>query len=416
VDEPAPKESLVPGHTPKSRSMRAGWVAVAAVAALALVSGCQNDAKAQTPAGRGSGSSSSSSSSSSGPVSLAITPADGSPPVAPNTQVTVTAQGGPIASVTVKDTKSRTIAGSLSADGLTWTASRYLRPSTSYTVQATSQSGASGKSRFATFAAKITATYHVLPGSGSVVGIGMPLIVQFDSPVADSAKDDVERNLSVTTSPAVGGSWGWLNDQQVMYRSARYWTTGTTISLKANLAGVKTGTGKYVGSDASTSFKIGSAMKSFVNMKTHQMKVYKNGKLLRTLPVSTGRPGPKTETRYGIKVIVAKEPTHIMDSTSIGIPKGSPGYYRITTHWDMRLTWSGEFLHSAPWSVGAQGNTNVSHGCTNLSPSNAIWLYDISKIGDVVKYTGSSRALEQGNGYTLWNYSWADWEKRSALA
>ena len=141
-------------------------------------------------------------------------------------------------------------------------------------------------------------------------------------------------------------------------------------------------------------------MKSYVNMKSHQMKVYKNGKLLRTLPVSTGRPGPKTETRYGIKVIVSKEPTHIMDSTSIGISKGSPGYYRITTHWDMRLTWSGEFLHSAPWSVGAQGNTNVSHGCTNLSPSNAIWLYDISKVGDVVKYTGSSRAIEPGNGYT----------------
>jgi len=244
----------------------------------------------------------------------------------------------------------------------------------------------------------------------------MPLIVQFDSPVADSAKDDVERNLAVSVSPAVTGSWGWLDDRQVMFRSSHYWKSGTKISLKASLAGVKTGAGKYVGADASTSYTIGSAMVSYVNMKTHQMKVYKNGRLLRTLPVSTGRPGPKTETRYGIKVIVSKEPTHIMDSTSIGIPKGQPGYYRITTHWDMRLTWSGEFLHSAPWSVGAQGNTNVSHGCTNLSPSNAIWLYNISKVGDPVKYTGSSRAIEPGNGYTLWNYSYADWHKRSALA
>jgi lipoprotein-anchoring transpeptidase ErfK/SrfK len=406
----------VRGHTPTTRYARAGWVAAAAVASLALVSGCQNDAKAQPPSSGGSTSSSSSSSSASGAVHLAITPADGSHSVAPNTHITVTAQGGPISSVTVKDAKSRTIAGSLSSDGMTWTASRYLRPSTSYTVQAQSESGASTKSSFTTFAPKITATYHVLPGSGSVVGIGMPLIVQFDSPVADSAKDDVERNLAVTTSPSVQGSWGWLDDRQVMYRPALYWTTGTSISLKANLAGVKTGAGKYVGSDAATSYTIGSAMKSFVNMKTHQMKVYKNGKLIRTLPVSTGRPGPKTETRYGIKVIVSKEPTHIMDSTSIGIPKGSPGYYRLTTHWDMRLTWSGEFLHSAPWSVGAQGNTNVSHGCTNLSPSNALWLYNISKVGDVVKYTGSSRAIEQANGYTLWNYTWTDWQKRSALA
>jgi lipoprotein-anchoring transpeptidase ErfK/SrfK len=318
--------------------------------------------------------------------------------------------------VTVKDTKNRVVSGRISADGLSWTASRFLRPSMSYTVSAVASSGTTSKSSFSTFSPKITATYHVLPSAGSVVGVGMPLIVQFDSPVADSAKADVERNLSVSVSPAVTGSWGWLDDRQVMFRSSHYWKTGTKISLQANLAGVKTGTGKYVGSDASTSFTIGSAMVSYVNMKTHHMTVYKNGKLLRTLPVSTGRPGPKTETRYGIKVIVSKEPTHIMDSTSIGMPKGTPGYYRLTTHWAMRLTWSGEFLHSAPWSVGSQGNANVSHGCTNLSPSNAAWLFSVSKIGDPVKYTGSNRAIEQANGYTLWNYSYADWHKRSALA
>ncbi|MDP9218951.1 MAG: Ig-like domain-containing protein [Actinomycetota bacterium] len=402
-----------------TRSARAGWAAAAAAAAVLLVGGCQSNAQADSAGAGGSSSSSTSSSPSStsnGAVSLSILPSNGAAAVAPNTTVRVTATGGPIATVTVKDTKNRVVNGRLSSDGLTWTASRYLRPSMTYSVNAASQSGVKSKSTFSTFAANITATYHLLPSSGSVVGVGMPLTVQFDSPVADSAKADVERNLSVTTSPAVTGSWGWLDDRQVMFRSASYWKTGTKISLKANLAGVKTGTGKYVGSDASTSYQVGSAMMSYVNMKTHQMKVYKNGKLLRILPVSTGRPGPKTETRYGIKVIVSKETTHIMDSTSIGIPKGSPGYYRLTTQWAMRLTWSGEFLHSAPWSVGAQGNTNVSHGCTNLSPSNANWLFGISKVGDVVKYTGSSRAIEQANGYTLWNYSWTDWKKRSARA
>jgi len=385
-----------------------------------LASGCQGSAEAQSPAASGSSSSSSSSSgsstTSSSPVSLKITPENGSDSVAPNTTVKVAATGGPISAVTVKDTKNRVVSGRISADGLSWTASRFLRPSMSYTVSAVATSGTTSKSSFSTFTPKITATYHVLPSAGSVVGVGMPLIVQFDSPVADAAKADVERNLSVSVSPAVTGSWGWLDDRQVMFRSSHYWKTGTKISLKASLAGVKTGTGKYVGSDASTSFTIGSAMVSYVNMKTHHMTVYKNGKLLRTLPVSTGRPGPKTETRYGIKVIVSKEPTHIMDSTSIGIPKGTPGYYRLTTHWAMRLTWSGEFLHSAPWSVGSQGSANVSHGCTNLSPSNADWLFSVSKIGDPVKYTGSNRSIEQGNGYTLWNYSYADWHKRSALA
>jgi lipoprotein-anchoring transpeptidase ErfK/SrfK len=401
------------------RPKRAAWAAVAVAAAVLLASGCQGNAQAESPGGNGTSSptsSSSPSSSTTGSVSLKVTPANGAAAVAPNTTVKVTATGGPISAVTVKDTKNRAVTGSLSADGLSWTASRFLRPSTTYTVSAVAQSGASAKSSFSTLSAKITATYHVLPSTGAVVGVGMPLIVQFDSPVSDAGKAEVERNLSVSTSPRVKGTWGWLDDRQVMYRSTGYWKTGTKISLKANLAGVKTGTGKYVGSDASTSFSIGSAMISYVNMATHQMKVYKNGKLLRTLPVSTGRPGPKTETRNGIKVIVSKEVTHIMDSTSIGIPKGQPGYYRLTTHDAMRLTWSGEFLHSAPWSVGSQGNANVSHGCTNLSPSNAAWLFSISKIGDPVKYTGGSRALEVGNGYTLWNYSYADWHQRSALA
>ena len=144
-------------------------------------------------------------------------------------------------------------------------------------------------------------------------------------------------------------------------------------------------------------------MVSTVNTQTHRMTVTQNGKVLRTLKVSTGRPGNKTETRSGIKVILSRESEHIMDSTTVGIPKGQPGYYRLKTEWAMRLTWSGEFLHSAPWSVGSQGSANVSHGCTNLSPSDAKWLFDRSKMGDVVKFVGSTRGLEEYNGYTMWN-------------
>jgi lipoprotein-anchoring transpeptidase ErfK/SrfK len=385
--------------------------------AVLLASGCQGGSHAQTAASGGGGSTASSSPSTTATpaVSLAISPTNGTASVAPDTTVTVTATGGPITSVSVKDDSSRTVAGKLSSDGATWRATHLLRPSTTYTVQAVSASGTTTSS-FATSSAKITATYHLLTASGSVVGVGMPLGVQFDSPVSDSGKAEVERHLSVTTSPHVAGSWGWLTDTQVMFRPAAYWATGTKITLHANLTGVKTGTGKYVGADESTSYSIGSAMVSTVNMTTHKMVITRNGKVLKTLLVSTGRPGPKTETRNGVKVIITKEPSHVMDSASIGIPKGSPGYYHIVAQWAMRLTWSGEFLHSAPWSVGSQGSANVSHGCTNLSPSGALWLYNASKIGDVVKYVGGHRSLEIGNGYTLWNYTYSQWQHRSALA
>ncbi len=330
--------------------------------------------------------------------------------------MTVTSTGGAIASVAVKDSKSHAVSGTLSSDAMTWTARALLRPGSTYTVEATSASGTTTKSSFATSSAKVTATYHLLTAPGAVVGVGMPLGVQFDTPVSDAGKVEVEKHLSVTTSPHVDGSWGWLTDTQVMFRPSHYWATGTKITLHANLTGVRTGTGKYVANDESTSYSIGAAMISTVNMSTHKMTITRNGKVIKTLLVSTGRPGPKTETRNGIKVIITKEPVHVMDSASIGIPKGSPGYYHITAQWAMRLTWSGEFLHSAPWSVGSQGSANVSHGCTNLSPSGALWLFNQSHIGDVVKYVGGHRALEQGNGYTLWNYTYAQWEKRSALA
>ena len=54
----------------------------------------------------------------------------------------------------------------------------------------------------------------------------------------------------------------------------------------------------------------------------------------------------------------------------------------------MRITWSGVYLHAAPWSVGSQGSTNVSHGCINMSPEDAATYYDMSIPGDPVTVQG----------------------------
>jgi lipoprotein-anchoring transpeptidase ErfK/SrfK len=178
---------------------------------------------------------------------------------------------------------------------------------------------------------------------------------------------------------------------------------------------VQTGVGKYVGNDASTSFTIGSAMVSTVNMRTHRMTVTQDGRTIRTFKVSTGKPGPKTETRYGTKVIIERETALTMDSATVGIPKGDPNYYKIKTKWNLRLTWTGEFIHSAPWSTSAQGSANVSHGCTNMAPADAEWMFTHSKMGDVVNFTGSTRAFKPTEGIGVWVYSYAGWKAQSAL-
>ena len=148
-------------------------------------------------------------------------------------------------------------------------------------------------------------------------------------------------------------------------------------------------------------------------MKTDHMRITRNGQTIRVIPITTGKKG--FETRSGVKVIENKELTRLMDASTGGTNKTDPEYYRLTVQFAMRLTDTGEFLHAAPWSVGAQGHANVSHGCTGMSLENAKWLYNQSEIGDVVIYTGNDRPMEGFNGIGLWNIPLDQWTQGSAL-
>jgi len=353
------------------------------------------------------------------PAVLKTVPADGATGVRPGDPVTVVATTGALESVTVRDAAGSAVPGAMRKQSSAWSSSGLLRPDTSYTVTAKS-TGPDGTattttSRFRTLKPAVTATYTVIPNGGTV-GVGMPVIVQFDSPVGTKAmRAEVEKRVKVTSSPRQAGAWGWLDNRQLMWRPAAFWKPGTHVTLSTPLTGVQTGEGKYVGNDASTSFTVGSAMVSTVDMKTHRMTVTQDGRTLRTFKVSTGKPGPKTETRYGTKVIIERRSALTMDSATVGIPKGDPNYYKIHTKWNMRLTWTGEFVHSAPWSTSAQGTANVSHGCTNMAPADAEWMFTHSKMGDVVKFTGSTRAFKPTEGIGVWVYSYAGWKAQSAL-
>jgi lipoprotein-anchoring transpeptidase ErfK/SrfK len=143
--------------------------------------------------------------------------------------------------------------------------------------------------------------------------------------------------------------------------------------------------------------------------------VFRNGHLVRKMP-TTGGAEPKYTTRSGVKVIVEKDRFHDMNSETIGIdPNSADGYNLKGVEYAMRLTYSGEFIHAAPWSVGSQGHANVSHGCTGLSTANAGWLYQNSLIGDPVEYSGTDKPMTLTNGYGDWNESFAEYAKGSAL-
>jgi lipoprotein-anchoring transpeptidase ErfK/SrfK len=334
-----------------------------------------------------------------------------------DTRLTLEADGGTLREVTV-DSAAGEVPGKMSGDNVTWVADSLLEPGTDYAVTTVARrsDGAPVTRRTSFHTVDLTLdqqTYpSVAPLAGETVGVGMPVIVTFDVAVTDKAT--IEKQLSVTSTPKQPGAWHWISDHEVHWRPKSYWRAGTDVAVDVDINSVPAGAGIFGQEDRHVEFHVGSANIYKVNAQTHQMQVFSDGKLLRTIPITTGKPG--FTTRSGVKVIIEKFRRHRMNSETIGIGKNNPEYYDLdNVEYAMRVTYSGEFVHAAPWSVGSQGYANVSHGCTGMSTSNAGWLYSISKRGDVVEYTGTDRQMEFTNGYGDWNESFATYAKGSAL-
>ncbi|GGU33291.1 L,D-transpeptidase [Nocardioides albus] len=383
---------------------------VVAMVALVALSGC-----AGTPETPDSAKGDSAAASPSAkPLTADISPADGAKDVPVDSTVTVTATSGDFTSVKVARPDGSTVPGSLSADKKKWTANDLLDPELRYTVTATGETGtvtSSFTTRSLSLAQQTFAT--IVPVDKSEVGVGMPVAVYFDVPVKDHAS--FEKRMHVTSTPAQTGSWYWVSDKEARYRPQAYWKPGTTIKVDLDINGASAGGDVYGQHSRNATYKVGDAHVFKVNARTHQMKVFSNGKLLRTIPITTGKPG--FTTRSGIKVISEKHRVKEMRSETIGISdQSSSDYYSLDdVEYAMRISNSGEFIHAAPWSTGSQGYANVSHGCTGLSTANAAWLYGVARIGDIVETTGTDRKMEWDNGFGDWNLSWAEYQKGSAL-
>ena len=414
---------------PTRRHLAAGGLA-SAVLLLAVASGCGSlpDASGSTgDQSQAPGSSQPSTSPSpsatptTAPVKLSTNVDDGADGVKVSTLVTAKASQGQLSKVAVSykyvDTKGvsqkGTLDGSMDKGKTTWTAGDRLEPSGTYTMSVTGKNTAgetsTSKTTFKT--QKLALNQQVFPElyplPDSKVGVGMPAVVRFDTPVAD--KKSFEKNLHITTVPKQTGSWHWYGNQEVHWRPKSYWKPGTKVTVEADVNGVSAGNGNYGQKSSKTNFTVGREFIVKVDLKSHYLGAYRNGKKVNSFPITGGKPG--WTTRSGIKLIMAKEYNKVMTNEQIGAEED----YRLTAAYAMRITNSGEFLHSAPWSVGSQGRANVSHGCTGMSVANSRWLIENTMIGDPVVTTGSNRGIEPGNGYSDWNASFKEYAKGSAL-
>ncbi|RAY13129.1 hypothetical protein DPM19_21805 [Actinomadura craniellae] len=352
------------------------------------------------------------------PLKLTVTPAHAAGGVRPDSPIEVRAVDGTIQNVIVR-TGNKVVDGMMSADRTRWRSRWTLDPGARYLVTA-SGVGRDGKTRsvvstFTTLKPEKTLEARIEgPFDREKVGVGMPIILRFETEVTDRAA--VERAMEIRSSAPVRGAWHWFDDQHLVFRTDRHWRPGTKVRFVGHLSGVQAAKGVYGGEDLKADFQIGAHQSSIASEDSHRMVVWKDGKRLRTFKISMGKGGiRKYTTTNGNHLTMEKAYHVVMDSATVGCPPGCPDYYREDVYWTVRISNSGEYTHSAPWSLGSQGSSNVSHGCVNMSPADAKWFYHFSQRGDPYKVTGTSRELEPNNGWGFWQLPWHKWVRGSAL-
>jgi lipoprotein-anchoring transpeptidase ErfK/SrfK len=365
----------------------------------ASAAGCQDSTQATGPQPAGS-----TPTETVSPAVFSITPVRGARHVAPRALITVNVSNATLTEVTVAG-DGTTLDDLPTAAGGEWRSRQTLHTNTRYTVHAAAIDGSgetvSATSSFRTLAPAHTVRMTIFEGLHQTYGVGMPIILSFDSPVVN--KRAVERSLELRSSKPVVGVWYWDGDSTLYFRPRNYWPSNTTVHFTGNLDGVQTSPGVYGDHTLTQTFRIGRSLIAVASTTSHHVRVYLDRKLFGDWPISSGKPGD--DTPNGTYLSINKHNPEEM--------KG-PGY-DFQVPWSVRFTWSGDYLHDAFWSVGQQGFENVSHGCINLSPENAETYYKMSVPGDPVTVTGSPRAGTWGNGWTVWFLGWQELLRGSAL-
>ncbi|WP_231644828.1 L,D-transpeptidase [Sciscionella sediminilitoris] len=348
-------------------------------------------------------------------VQLKQEPSDGSKLINPTQPVKLSVQNGSLSDVALNSSSGAKVKGEPDAQNRTWTTTEPLGYGKTYTWSGNmvSSDGKQSpvKGSFSTIEPTSTINGKINVGDDQTYGIAMPIKIDFGrNLIPQSKRADVEKALKVETSNNTEGSWAWLDGASVHWRPKGYWEPGTKVKVSAKLYGLNMGNGKYGAGDVSSSFKIGSSQIVKGDTDTHRMQVFKDGKMIEDYPASYGLDSVLwRNTRSGTHVVMSKHSTYLMNN-----PRG--GYENLPVKWAVRISNNGEFIHALPASTWAQGSTNVSHGCVNLSNTRAKQYYDFAQIGDPVEITGSNAKLGSADGdFYDWAIPWDQWQKKSAI-
>ena len=394
------------------------WRVLAAMvtaAILLLTAGCSHKPATSWKGGEGGGAAVSPSPTPK-PASVAVVqPKPNATDVVATTEIKYKSEDPENTTVVVKDSSGDKVNGTLNRDKKTWRAAKAFDWGATYTITV---NGTETEDKVGT----VTTSFTVMPkpsklvrvssflGDGATVGVGMPLIVKFSRAIPQSSRATVERRMIVTSTPKQIGTWHWMSSTEVHYRPKKFWVAGSKVWYTIKLQGVPLGDGWYGRYDLGVTVNIGRAFVMTVSNQTKSMTVTQNGKVVNTIPVSLGK--ESTPSSSGTMVVIEKKLHTVFDTLAeLGPEEG----YRTDIDYAQRITWSGQFIHAAPWSEGVQGKVNVSHGCVNVSEAMGKWLFDRTMMGDPITVSGTGSPLKWGNGWTDWNISYDQYRKGSAL-
>ncbi len=338
------------------------------------------------------------------PARVTVSPANGATKVDTGRGIRVSVARGTIVRVVVA-TSGDPVTGTLNRGATTWRSDQILNVDTRYTLRVTTLDTAGRRATrstsFRTLQPTHTFSTQIFEGAGLTYGVGMPITLTFSQPITNTAA--VERSLELWSSKRVVGAWYWDGPQTVYFRPRSYWPQNTKVRFVGHLNGVEGAPGVYGTHTLRQDFKIGRSLIVVVDTAGHHMHVYLDRRSYATWPISSGKPGDETP-----------------NGTYLTIEKGNPVEmkgpgYDLMVPLSVRFTWSGAYLHAASWSVGSQGFSNVSHGCVNMSPTNAQTYYDLAVPGDPVTVIGSPKAGAWDNGWTMWFLKWREVVAGSAL-
>lgn len=350
---------------------------------------------------------------------LTFTPADAAKDVVPTAPVSLQVKDGWLQRVALTNADGKPVAGTLNRDRTAFTVTEPLGFGAVYTWTG-SVVGRDGKAgpvaaSFVTLNPTTQVNGQFQLSDGQTVGVAAPIIMQFDAAIDNAHKPGVERAMTVVTDPPTEGSWAWLPDEakgsRLHWRTRDYYQPGTKVHVDARLYGVKFGDDAYGAADSTLDFDIGRRQVVKADSTSHRIQVITDAGVIMDFPCSYGEADkPRNVTRSGIHVVSEKYADFYMTNQAAG-------YSNVHERWAVRISNNGEFIHANPASSGAQGNTNVTNGCINLSTADAEQYFNTAIYGDPVEVTGTSIQLSYADG-DIWDWAvdWDEWKSMSALS